>query len=150
MTVGQASRKEPDFPPAEDPSRVGTFPALANAGGGYVWDAVLEYRVWCHPEDGAADLEDGGDYFYAFADYPEALAFSQSTEGAQPPLALIRQDEYLSEPEEGQYVHVREVRITEWPVEFLKRPRRNERTIPDFLSPSAPFHRLEVLRGRAK
>jgi len=25
---------------------VGTYPASAKAGGGYVWDEVLEYRVW--------------------------------------------------------------------------------------------------------
>lgn len=40
---------------AADADLVGTFPALAGAGAGYVWDAVLEYRVWCHPERGAPD-----------------------------------------------------------------------------------------------
>src|SRR5262245_59634024 len=57
------------YPDAIDPSLVGTFPALARAGGGYVWDAVLEYRVWCHPENGAAELEEGNDYYYSFATY---------------------------------------------------------------------------------
>lgn len=139
-----------EYPPVEDPSRVGTFPAHVKAGGGYVWDAVLEYRVWCHPENGAVDREDGGDYFYAFESYTEALAFSESTEGAEPPLALIRQDEYLDEAEAGEFVHVREVRIAEWPVAFLARPRRTENTIPDFLSPHAPANRLDILRGLAK
>lgn len=140
----------PDYPQAVDPTRVGTYPASAKAGGGYVWDAVLEYRVWCHPEDGAPDEADGGDYFHAFADYAEALAFSEGTPGAEKPLALILQNEYIDEPEPGQYVHVKAVRITEWPVAFLSRPRRSERTISDFLAPDAPANRLDILRGLAK
>ncbi|HZK63332.1 MAG TPA: hypothetical protein VFC34_04255, partial [Puia sp.] len=34
--------------------------------------------------------------------------------------------------EEG-YIHVKERRLTEWPVEFLNRPKRTETTISDFL-----------------
>lgn len=138
------------YPDAEDPSKVGEYSPVAGAGGGYVWDAVLEYRVWCHPERGAPDLEDGSDYYYSFATYAEALEFSQSTDGAEDPLALIRQDEYISEPEPGHFIHMKEVRLTEWPVEFLSRPRRTSRTIPDFLAPNAPNNRLEILRGTAK
>ena len=138
------------FPDAENPSKVGEYLALSGAGGGYVWDAVLEYRVWCHPERGATDHEDGSDYYYAFATYAEALDFSEATKGADEPLALIRQDEYISEPETGSYVHVKEVRITEWPVEFLSRPKRTARTIPDFLAPDAPANRLDIIRGIAK
>ncbi|HET6335304.1 MAG TPA: hypothetical protein VFG30_18895 [Polyangiales bacterium] len=123
-----------EYPAVEDPSQVGSYDVLTNTGGGYVWDAVLEYRVWCHPARGAEDLHGGDDYFYPFEKYHDALAFSLATEGAEPPLALIRQDEYIDEPEIGQYVHVREVRITEWPVEFLQQPRRTRNTIPDFLS----------------
>lgn len=89
------------YPPAVDPSKVGTYPARAHAGGGYVWDA------------------------------------------------LVLQEEYIDEPSSGEYVHVRSPRVTEWPVEFLSRPRRNERTIPDFLSPDAPPNRLDILRGKA-
>jgi putative acetyltransferase len=138
------------YPDAEDPSQVGEYSALCGAGGGYVWDAVLEYRVWCHPERGAPDLEDGNDYYFPFATYAEALKFSESTKGAEEPLALIRQDEYISEEVEGNYVHVKEVRLAEWPVEFLSRPRRTERTIPDFLAPDAPANRLDIIRGIAK
>nr|CAS02534.1 putative integron gene cassette protein [uncultured bacterium] len=138
------------FPDAEDPSRVGEYPALSGAGGGYVWDAVLEYRVWCHPERGAPDHEDGSDYYHAFATYAEALQFSQATKGAEGPLALIRQDEYISEPGTGRYVHIKEARITEWPVAFLSRPKRTDRTIPDFLAPDAPANRLDIIRGIAK
>ena len=113
-------------------------------------DEVLEYRVWCHPEHGAPDLDDGSDYYYAFPTYPKALAFSRRTGGAEEPLALILQREYISEPEPGTYIHIKEERVTEWPVDFLSRPRRDKHTIPDFLSPSAPDKRLQILRGLAK
>jgi putative acetyltransferase len=136
-------------PDVLDPQKVGRYPALAKAGGGYVWDEVLEYRVWCHPERGAPDLEQGNDYFYAFASYAEALAFAEAHAGAEEPLALILQREHIDEPEPGVYVHRREPRIAEWPVEFLRRPRRSERTIPDFLAPDAPANRLAILRGEA-
>ena len=138
-----------EYPEVSSPELVGTYEALAKAGGGYVWDEVLEYRVWCHPHDGAPDLEEGNDYFYAFANYEEAKEFSGATQGAEEPLALVLQKEYLDEPEPGRYVHKKQKRITEWPVEFLKRPRRDENTIPDFLSPSAPANRLDILRGLA-
>ena len=131
----------PSYPTAVDPTKVGTYPARTKAGGGFVWDEVLEYRVWCH------DVEGGSDWFQAFATYAEALAFSRATAGAGEPLELIRQDEYLEEPESGRFIHVKAVRLTEWPVVFLSRPRRTASTIPDFLSPTAPPNRLEILRG---
>jgi len=138
------------YPDAVDPDLVGTYPPLAKAGGGYVWDDVLEYRVWCHPERGAPDSEEGSDYYHAFVTYAEAFAFYQMTQGAEEPLALIRQLEYIDEPRLGEYRHVKELRITEWPVEFLRRPRRTPSTIPEFLSPHAPANRLDILRGLAK
>jgi hypothetical protein len=138
------------YPTAIDPNRVGKYPALAKAGGGYVWDEVLEYRVWCHPEEGAPDASGGSDYYYAFPTYPKALAFAKRTRGAEEPLALIRQRHYIDEPEPGKYIHVKKTRVAEWPVGFLSRPRRDARTIPDFLSPDAPPNRLEILRGTAK
>jgi hypothetical protein len=131
-----------EYPAVDDPSRVGSYPAAVHTGGGFFWDAVLEYRVWCHPERGAPDLSDGSDYFHAFESYAEALAFSLATPGAEQPLALIRQDEYIDESEVGHYVHVRAVRITEWPVEFLSRNRRSANTIPDFIA----SNRLETRR----
>ena len=140
---------ETHFPRAVDPSRVGSYPAVAGAGGGYVWDEVLEYRVWCHPERGAPDEYDGEDYFRAFAEYEEALSFSEATPGAEAPLALILQEEYIEEPEPGVYVHMTERRVTEWPPEFLRRPRRTADTIPAFLAPDAPENRLDILRGLA-
>jgi len=137
------------YPDVLDPNLVGTYSPLAKAGGGYVWDDVLEYRVWCHPERGSPDLEDGSDYYHPFATYAEALAFSRSTEGAEAPTALIRQLEYIAEDNPGEYRHVKEERIAEWPVEFLRRPRRTQDTIPDFLAPNAPANRLDILRGLA-
>jgi hypothetical protein len=133
------------YPAALDPAKVGTYSAVAKAGGGYVWDAVLEYRVWCYPAEGS-------DYYYAFATFAEASEFAgkRKGEGAQEPLALILQEEYIDEPTEGEYIHVKSPRVAEWPVAFLGRPKRDERTIPDFLSPAAPPNRLEIIRGQAK
>jgi len=44
------------YPDAVDPGLVGTYSPLAQAGG-YVWDDVLEYRVWCHPERRSPELD---------------------------------------------------------------------------------------------
>ena len=139
----------PKYPDAVDFEKVGTYPAVVGAGGGYVWDEVLEYRVWCHPERGAPDEEDGNDYYYSFAIYSEALAYSLTIKGAEHPIALILQREHINEPEPGKYVHVKEDRLTEWPVDFLSRPRRTPNTIPAFLAPDAPPNRLDILRGLA-
>jgi hypothetical protein len=137
------------YPEAIDPALVGTYDATAFSGGGYVWDEVLEYRVWCHPERGAEDLEDGSDYFYSFASHEQALEFSRNTPGAEEPIALILQREYIDESAPGEYIHVMKQRVTEWPVAFLKRPRRTAETIPRFLAPDAPPNRLDILRGIA-
>jgi len=121
------------YPTAVDPTRVGSYPAGAGAGGGYVWDEVLEYRVWCHHSD--------GDYFYAFATYPKALAFSRRTRGAEEPLALVLQRQCIDEPSTGKFVHIKTVRRTEWPVEFLARPKRN-RNNPGLLVTRSPVQSL--------
>ena len=143
-------KRHAKYPTVLDARAVGKYPAPAGAGGGFVWDEVLEYRVWLHPERGAPDREHGSDYYHAFESYEDALEFSRRTRGAEEPLALILQREYISEPEPGVYVHVKKERIAEWPVEFLSRPRRTPETIPKFLSPSAPSNRLDTLRGTAK
>ena len=131
------------YPKVKDPTMVGEYPASVKTGAGYVWDDVLEYRVWCHQDD-------GDDYYYAFEDAETALACSREETNAEAPLALILQKEYISEPEEGRYIHMKEERITEWPIEFLSRPRRTERTIADFMSPDAPENKLDIIRGLAK
>ncbi|AYL97956.1 GCN5 family acetyltransferase [Mucilaginibacter celer] len=135
------------YPKVKNIELVGTYPASVNSGGGYVWDAVLEYRVWLHPHDGAPDLFNGDDYCYFFDNYEDALEFSNENQGSEEPLALILQEEYLDEPEPNKYIHIKKQRITEWDVEFLNRPRRTSNTIPDFLSPDAPDNRLAILRG---
>lgn len=139
------------FPKASNPKRVGTYDAECAAGGGYVWDEVLEYRVWLHPEEGAPDKFDGDDYFKAFETYESAAEFYDSVNGpeggAEKPLALVLQNEHLNEPEPGVYEHIKEPRITEWAIELLTRPQRTENTIPDFLAPDAPENRLDILRG---
>ena len=136
-----------DYPKVKDESKVGEYPALVKAGGGYVWDEVLEYRVWCHPEQGAKDLENGNDYYYAFPNYRDACEFSTRNEGTEEPIALILQKEYIDEPEAGKFIHMKEERLTEWPVQFLSRPRRDENTLSNFFSPDAPANRLDIIRG---
>lgn len=138
-----------EYPAVLDTSLVGTYPASTKSGGGYVWDAVLEYRVWCHPERGAPDEADGSDYYFAFATHEEAAAFSEENAGTEDPLALVLQREWIDEPEDGHYIHMRDQRITEWRVSFLSRPQRDARTIPDFMAPDAPANRLDILRGLA-
>ena len=136
------------YPSAKYPEKVGEYSALAGAGGGYVWDEVLEYRVWCHPKDGSDD------YFYAYAGYEEAMvaatSFRQQDDSlakVEEPLALILQREHINEIAPGEYEHVTKERIAEWPPEFLSRPRRSDSTISDFLSPDAPENRLDIIRG---
>lgn len=141
--------KEPEYPDAVDPAKVGTYDARCHAGGGYTWDAVLEYRVWMHPERGAPDDFNGNDYYTAFATYKEAFEYSMANQGCDPPLALILQREHINEIAPGMFEHVRTERVTEWPPQFLSRPRRTARTIPDFLAPDAPANRLDILRGLA-
>ena len=82
------------YPPAVDPSLVGEYSAVAGAGGGFVWDEVLEYRVWCHPKNG------GDDFYYAYETYDEACEraeFCRKTDlelaRVGDPLALILQRE---------------------------------------------------------
>jgi putative acetyltransferase len=137
------------YPAVKDHDLVGTYPAVAKAGGGYVWDNVLEYRVWCHPHDGAPDFYEGSDYYYAFDSYEKAIEYSRENPGTESPIALILQEEYIEEPEPGKYIHRKEKRVAEWPVEFLSRPKRNALTIPDFLAPNAPANRLDIIRGLA-
>ena len=102
-------------PSVIDPAKVGEYPASAMAGGGYVWDAVLEYRVWCHPQPGTPEYDEGSDYYYVFEHYEDALECSEATPGAAEPLALLLQEEYIDEPATGVYIHMKEQRITEIP-----------------------------------
>lgn len=138
------------YPDAVDPDQVGEYPALAGAGAGFVWDEVLEYRVWCHPKGG------GDDYYFAYTKHEEAAVAAQhlrenddSIAEVEDPLALVLQREHINEVSEGEYEHVKTERVAEWPPGFLSRPRRTDQTIPDFLAPDAPPNRLDVIRGLA-
>ena len=117
------------YPVAVDLNKVGKYPALTKSGAGYVYDEVLEYRVWIHPG--------GDDYHHAFATYEEAEKFSARRDRAEEPLVLVLQREYINEPEPGKYVHVKADRITEWRVEWLAGSKRGPDTIPDFLREKA-------------
>ena len=64
--------KSTPYPPVLDSDLVGFFDTAVGSGGGYVWAAVLEYRVWLRPELGAPDESDGSDYFHAFENYADA------------------------------------------------------------------------------
>jgi hypothetical protein len=121
------------FPVAVDPNRVGTYPPDTKSGAGYFYDDVLEYRVWLHPEKGAEHLNGTHDYFVAFAQYEPAEAFSTKTPGAEPPLVLVRQLEWLDEPERGHFIPEKGERITEWQVVWLADSKRTDRSIDEFL-----------------
>ncbi len=76
------------YPIAVDPSKVGTYASDTKSGAGYFYDDVLEYRVWLHPDKGAAPLNGDKDYFVTFAEYETAQAFSKSTAGTEQPIVL--------------------------------------------------------------
>jgi hypothetical protein len=121
------------LPVAVDPDRVGTYPADTKSGAGYFYDDVLEYRVWLHPENGAEHLNGDNDYFVAFAQYELAEDFSKKTPGAERPLVLVRQREWIDEPKHGQFIARKEERTTEWQIAWLKGNKRTERSIEEFL-----------------
>lgn len=115
------------YPKAIDPKKVGTYPAATFSGGGYFYDAVLEYRVWVHPENG------DDDYYYVYETYEEALEKSENTERAEEPLVLILQEQYVDEPQAGVFVKKVNSRITEWCVEWLEGSKREKDSIDDFI-----------------
>ena len=121
------------LPVAIDPNQIGTYSADTKSGAGYFYDDVLEYRVWLHPENGAEPLNGSNDYFVAFAQYELAEEFSKKTSGAEPPLVLVRQLEWIDEPKRGQFIRERGVRTTEWQIAWLKGDKRTEKSIEEFL-----------------
>jgi hypothetical protein len=134
------------YPPVMDPSSVGTYSASTKTGGGYVWDAVLEYRVWCHPERGAPDEANGSDYYYPFASYEEAEEFSAKTTGAEEPLALVLQREYIGAAEPTRH-SARHSEVACEDTHYLKAQRRlAEPNKP--LQPTAPTSDAPAVRWR--
>jgi hypothetical protein len=126
------------YPVAIDRDRIGKYLGKAKSGAGYFYDDVLEYRVWLHPERGAAPLAGDNDYFAAFAQYENAAAYSHKTPGAEEPLVLVRQRESIDEPKPGQYVWVKTERITEWQVGWLQGSKRAPTSIEEFLAHPRP------------
>ena len=126
------------LPTAVMPESVGTYPGRTKSGAGYFYDDVLEYRVWMHPEEGADDLAGGADYFAAFAYYEAALRYSERISGAEEPLVLVRQREWIDEPDSGRFVWKRGDRNTEWKPEWLEGSKRDTASIREFLNRSQP------------
>jgi hypothetical protein len=126
------------FPVAVDVNRVGTYPSETKSGAGYFYDDVLEYRVWLHPEKGAAPLNGQKDYFVAFAQYELAHSYSEKTPGSEPPLVLVRQFEWIDEPKKGQFIPVKGERTTEWQVKWLQDDKRTDKSIEEFLRNPRP------------
>ncbi len=122
-----------EYPVAIDPSRVGAYAPDTKSGAGYFYDDVLEYRVWLHPDKGAEPVNGSNDYFVAFAQYERAKDFSQKTSGAEAPLVLVRQLEWIDEPKRGQFIPEKEERVTEWQVVWLKGGKRTAKSIEEFL-----------------
>jgi len=66
---------------------------------------ILEYRVWCHPND-------GDDYYYKFDTYEDALEFSKRPSNdyiAEEPIGVILNKEW--KPGQDKYKKYREVRL---------------------------------------
>ena len=126
--VGQSA-----YPLAVDPMKVGTYSSEVESGAGYFYDEVLEYRVWLHPENGAQPLNGTHDYFVAFVQYEGAETFSESNPGTEQPLVLVRQSEWINEPEHGRFFAEKGERITEWQVRWLANSKRTNESIKEFL-----------------
>lgn len=118
------------YPVATNKSKVGSYPASVKSGGGVFYDEVLEYRVWVHPENEPVQ-------FFAFSTYNQALDFSKATKNAEEPLVLVYQEEYLDEPEVGNFIHQKEPRIAEWKAEWLNTSKGTKKQIPKFLKVNA-------------
>lgn len=121
------------YPIAVAPNLVGSYPAQTKSGAGYFYDDVLEYRVWLHPDHGADPLNGSDDYFLAFAQFERAKKFADTTKGAEQPLALVLQHEWIDEPEPGRFIPEKEDRMTEWRVKWLADSHRNANSIQEFL-----------------
>jgi hypothetical protein len=131
------------FPLAIDNTQVGQYPPDSKSGAGYFYDDVLEYRVWFHPERGAEPLNGTQDYYAAFAQYEKAKELSKSKKGAEEPLVLVRQTEWIDEPKPGHYVPEKGNRITEWQVKWLYGSKRTPVSISEFMKHPVPAEKSE-------
>lgn len=132
------------FPIAIDNVKVGKYAAESESGAGYFYDEVLEYRVWFHPEQGADPLNGKDDYYVAFAQYEKAEELSKTSKGAEAPLVLVRQYEWIDEPEPGRYITEKGNRITEWQIKWLAGSKRAPASIREFLKHPRPASQSET------
>jgi hypothetical protein len=130
--------KESAYPLAVDNAQVGKYAPNSKSGAGYFYDDVLEYRVWFHPERGAAPLNGDHDYYVAFAQCEKAAELSKSSKGAEEPLVLVRQYEWINEPEPGHYIAEKGNRVSEWQVKWLDGSKRSADSIGEFLRHPKP------------
>ncbi len=78
------------------------------------------------------------DYFVAFAQYERAEAFATKTPGSEEPVVLVRQREWIDEPQPQHYVPHKDERITEWQVVWLKDGKRAANSVADFMKRLRP------------
>jgi putative acetyltransferase len=135
------------YPLAIDNAQVGKYPPESKSGAGYFYDEVLEYRVWFHPERGAEPRNGSDDYFVAFAQYEKAEELSKSAKGAEEPLVLVRQFEWINESKPHQYLAEKGNRVTEWQVKWLRGNKRNPDSIGEFLKHPRPADESEPQSG---
>lgn len=133
VRADRAICRQSAHPHAIDNAKVGKYSAETKSGAGYFYDDVLEYRVWFCPERGANPLNGKDDYYVAFAEYERAEELSKASKGAEEPLVLVRQYEWINEPEPGHYQAEKGNRITEWQVEWLEGSKRTTNSTKDFL-----------------
>jgi putative acetyltransferase len=74
----------------------------------------------------------------AFAEYERPEAFSNSTAGAEQPIVLVRQREWIDEPKPGEFHAKKTERVTEWRVKWLAGNKRGADTISNFLAHPRP------------
>ena len=126
------------YPLAVDSTQVGKYAPESKSGAGYFYDEVLEYRVWFHPEKDAEPLNGTDDYYVAFVQYEKEEEVSKSSKGAEEPLVLVRQYEWVNEPEPSHYVAEKGNRITEWQTKWLAGNKRTPASISEFLKHPKP------------
>ena len=112
-------------PKVADESKVGEYDTLCFSGAGFIWDEVLEYRVW----------SSGPTECHTFASYDEAERFSEATATRSIVLALVKQVEYFegNAKECAILVQPKRPRVCEWQVPWLRhdnhRPSMLERAL---------------------
>lgn len=121
------------YPLAIYNAQVGKYAAETKSGPGYFYDDVLEYRVWFCPERGAKPVNGKDDYYVAFAEYERAEDLSKVSKGAEEPVVLVRQYEWINEPEPGHFQAEKGNRITEWRVQWLDGSKRTPDSTREFL-----------------